>query len=84
MIEVGTTNRTYAADYERVAQRGDVLLKVHKSNYEIEGFAHEATVAELVAVARAQRLPRRVRPRQRRRVRLRGREASGTTRWRRS
>ncbi|HET6462868.1 MAG TPA: L-seryl-tRNA(Sec) selenium transferase [Candidatus Krumholzibacteria bacterium] len=52
VIEVGTTNRTYAADYERVAQPGDVLLKVHKSNYEIEGFAHEATVNELVEVGK--------------------------------
>jgi L-seryl-tRNA(Ser) seleniumtransferase len=48
VIEVGTTNRTYAADYERVARAGDVLLKVHKSNYDIEGFAHEATIADLV------------------------------------
>jgi L-seryl-tRNA(Ser) seleniumtransferase len=53
VVEVGTTNRTYASDYEREARSGDVLLKVHKSNYEIEGFAHEATVPELVAVARA-------------------------------
>jgi L-seryl-tRNA(Ser) seleniumtransferase len=52
VIEVGTTNRTYAADYERVARAGDVLMKVHKSNYEIEGFAHEATIAELVAVGK--------------------------------
>jgi L-seryl-tRNA(Ser) seleniumtransferase len=52
VIEVGTTNRTYAADYETAAQPGDLILKVHKSNYEIEGFVHEATVAELVAVAR--------------------------------
>lgn len=52
VIEVGTTNRTYARDYAEVARAGDVLLKVHKSNYEIEGFAHEASVAELVDVAR--------------------------------
>jgi L-seryl-tRNA(Ser) seleniumtransferase len=52
VIEVGTTNRTYAADYEKVARAGDLLLKVHKSNYAIEGFAHEPTVAELVGVAR--------------------------------
>jgi len=52
VIEVGTTNRTYATDYERVAQPGDVLLKVHKSNYEIEGFAHEASVAEMVEVGK--------------------------------
>jgi L-seryl-tRNA(Ser) seleniumtransferase len=53
VVEIGTTNRTYAADYEREARAGDVLLKVHKSNYEIEGFAHETSVGELVAVARA-------------------------------
>src|SRR5262249_3827520 len=52
VIEVGTTNRTYAADYESAARPGDVLLKVHKSNYEIEGFAHEATIAELVDVGK--------------------------------
>jgi L-seryl-tRNA(Ser) seleniumtransferase len=52
VIEVGTTNRTYAADYERVAKPGDVLMKVHKSNYEIEGFAHEATASELVEVGK--------------------------------
>jgi L-seryl-tRNA(Ser) seleniumtransferase len=48
VIEVGTTNRTYVADYERVARPGDLMMKVHKSNYEIEGFAHEATISELV------------------------------------
>jgi L-seryl-tRNA(Ser) seleniumtransferase len=53
VIEVGTTNRTYAADYEKAAQPGDLILKVHKSNYEIEGFVHEATIGELVTVARA-------------------------------
>jgi L-seryl-tRNA(Ser) seleniumtransferase len=53
VIEIGTTNRTYAADYERVARADDVLLKVHKSNYEIAGFAHEASLEEIVAVARA-------------------------------
>jgi L-seryl-tRNA(Ser) seleniumtransferase len=52
VVEVGTTNRTYARDYESVALEGDILLKVHKSNYAIEGFAHEATVPELVEVAR--------------------------------
>ncbi len=52
VVEVGTTNRTYADDYAQAAREGDVLLKVHKSNYEIEGFAHEASAAELVEVAR--------------------------------
>jgi len=52
VVEVGTTNRTYAADYEKIAQPGDVLMKVHRSNFEIEGFAHEATVGELVEVGK--------------------------------
>jgi L-seryl-tRNA(Ser) seleniumtransferase len=51
VVEVGTTNRTYADDYLRAARGNDVILKVHKSNYAIEGFAHEASIAELAAVA---------------------------------
>ncbi|NIM19635.1 MAG: L-seryl-tRNA(Sec) selenium transferase [Candidatus Latescibacteria bacterium] len=52
VVEVGTTNRTYAKDYERVAKPGDVILKVHRSNYELSGFVHEASIAELVEVGR--------------------------------
>lgn len=51
VVEVGTTNRTYAGDYAAAARKGDLILKVHKSNYAIEGFAHEATAAELAQVA---------------------------------
>jgi L-seryl-tRNA(Ser) seleniumtransferase len=51
VVEVGTTNRTYAQDYADVAAAGDILLKVHKSNYAIEGFVSEASYADLVAVA---------------------------------
>jgi len=53
LVEVGTTNRTRAADYERaVADAPDVglLLKVHQSNYRITGFTEAATVADLVRV----------------------------------
>jgi L-seryl-tRNA(Ser) seleniumtransferase len=51
--EVGTTNRTTAADYEAAATRpGCVLLKVHRSNFSVHGFTHEASIAELAAVAR--------------------------------
>jgi len=52
VVEVGTTNRTYATDYGEAARAGDVILKVHKSNYTIEGFAHEAAIADLVAIGR--------------------------------
>ncbi len=50
VIEVGTTNRTYAADYAKVAKPGDMILKVHRSNYDIQGFTHEPTINELVRV----------------------------------
>jgi L-seryl-tRNA(Ser) seleniumtransferase len=51
VVEIGTTNRTYAEDYEKAASPGDVLLKVHKSNYAIEGFVSEASYNDLVDVA---------------------------------
>ena len=56
LIEVGTTNRTRAADYEQ----GDdiaLLLRVHPSNYRVTGFTHAPTVAELAAVARSRGVP---------------------------
>lgn len=52
VLEIGTTNRTYVADYEKVARAGDVLLRAHRSNYDIQGFTHDATVPELVELAR--------------------------------
>jgi L-seryl-tRNA(Ser) seleniumtransferase len=55
VIEVGTTNRTYASDYEKAAKEGDLILKVHQSNYEVSGFTHEAGVAGLVEVARSKK-----------------------------
>lgn len=51
--EVGTTNRTYKEDYEReITEKTGVLLKVHTSNYRIQGFTHETTVEELSEVAK--------------------------------
>ncbi len=51
--EVGSTNRTRIADYETALDTGQIaaLLKVHRSNFRIEGFAEEADVAELAALA---------------------------------
>ncbi len=51
--EVGTTNRTRAADYAAaISGRTAALLRVHPSNFRIEGFAERPGVGELVSVAR--------------------------------
>jgi L-seryl-tRNA(Ser) seleniumtransferase len=50
LVEVGTTNRTRLDDYQAVADEAAVLLKVHTSNYRIEGFASSVSVAELATV----------------------------------
>ena len=53
MVEVGTTNRTRIADYEKViTERTAVLFKAHKSNFSMNGFVEEATVQELSRLAR--------------------------------
>ncbi len=56
--EVGTTNRTRIADYERaITERTRLLLRVHRSNFEITGFTEQASTAELVALARKRGIP---------------------------
>lgn len=56
--EVGTTNRTRAADFESaVTPQTRLLLKVHPSNYRIEGFTESATREQLVDVGRRHGLP---------------------------
>jgi len=58
LVEVGTTNRTRAADYERsVGPETAVLLRVHQSNFRLVGFTELPALAELAAVAQRHGLP---------------------------
>jgi L-seryl-tRNA(Ser) seleniumtransferase len=58
MVEVGTTNRTRTADYAAaLSPLPALLLKVHPSNYRVEGFTEEATLADLVALGRESGVP---------------------------
>ena len=58
MLEVGATNRTHLHDYSAALDDGaDVLLKVNRSNFRIEGFTAEVSVAELGALARERGVP---------------------------
>ncbi len=56
--EVGTTNRTRLADYERaINERTRLLLRVHRSNFEIVGFTEQPALEEVVALGRRRNIP---------------------------
>ncbi|MGA8621235.1 MAG: L-seryl-tRNA(Sec) selenium transferase [Candidatus Sulfotelmatobacter sp.] len=56
--EVGTTNRTRIGDYESaITDRTRLLLRVHRSNFQITGFTEQASTVELVALARKRGIP---------------------------
>jgi len=57
LVEVGTTNRTRLSDYEDVVSDVDAILKVHPSNYRIDGFAEEASYADLADLATKNGIP---------------------------
>ena len=58
MVEVGTTNRTHPADYRNALnERTGLVLKVHTSNYRIQGFTAEVGARELAAIADAASVP---------------------------
>jgi L-seryl-tRNA(Ser) seleniumtransferase len=58
LVEVGTTNRTRAADYERaVGPATALLLRVHQSNFRVVGFEERPRLEEVAAVARRHGLP---------------------------
>ena len=54
LVDVGTTNRTRVSDYAKAIARADVdaamVLKVHPSNYRVEGFVEETSIADLATL----------------------------------
>jgi L-seryl-tRNA(Ser) seleniumtransferase len=58
LVEVGATNRTHLADYEKVINdETALLLKVHTSNFRVVGFTSEVSAEDLVVLAHAKGLP---------------------------
>jgi L-seryl-tRNA(Ser) seleniumtransferase len=58
LVEVGTTNRTHLADYDRaIGPRTACVLAVHPSNYQVVGFTTRPPLAEIAALAHERRLP---------------------------
>jgi len=57
LVEVGTTNRTYLADYEAaVSDTAAALLRVHTSNFRMVGFTESPSLADLVGLAHERKL----------------------------
>ncbi len=58
LVEIGTTNRTRLADYEAaLTHQPALLLKVHPSNYRVEGFTESTPLADLVKLGRHAGVP---------------------------
>jgi len=57
LVEVGTTNRTSLDDYRKALQPGTTVLKVHRSNFVVEGFTEDVTLPELADLCRDEDCP---------------------------
>jgi len=58
LIEIGATNRTHLKDYESaITERTSLLMKVHTSNFKVDGFTKSVGEVELAELARSKELP---------------------------
>jgi L-seryl-tRNA(Ser) seleniumtransferase len=58
LVEVGTTNCTYAGDYKQaIGPRTVALMRVHSSNFQVVGFTQSVTLEELVGLGKQYQLP---------------------------
>ena len=58
LVEVGTVNRTYAHDYaQAITDQTAAILVVHRSNFQVVGFTHDATLPELAQIAHERDVP---------------------------
>jgi L-seryl-tRNA(Ser) seleniumtransferase len=57
LLEVGTTNRTRRSDFAEMAPASTMLLKVHPSNYRVEGFTEEVDYRNMAAIASEHGIP---------------------------
>ena len=57
LVEVGTTNRTRASDFTTAPGSVEAVLKVHPSNYRVEGFTEEVPFSDMAAIAEAVSAP---------------------------
>ena len=58
LVDVGTTNRTYARDYAAaIGTNTRAILKVHRSNFAITGFIHEDPLSDIVAIGNEHNVP---------------------------
>lgn len=58
LVETGATNRTHLKDYRKaISDNTALLMKVHTSNYQVEGFTHTVDEKELAELAHEHKLP---------------------------
>lgn len=57
LVEIGTTNRTSLEDYREALTADTTVLKVHRSNFTVEGFTEDVELADLAAMCRAEGCP---------------------------